>query len=411
MEFGTVVEWKIKLGDVVKRGDVVAVVETDKGAIDVECFESGAVEKLVAQPGERVAVGGVLALLSGRESSSPSPLMGEGRGEGGQLYAEQATEPLSPVLPHKGGGGQETIARVKISPAARAHAQKLHVALDALQGTGPGGVITLQDVERASNGASLLREESQREGGKVSAAADEALLSPSLPQKGGGGRASMTDTMRSVIATAMARSKREIPHYYLSLDVDYSATLAWLAKRNAELPIEQRMLPVAPLLRAIVLGLQAFPDFNGYYADSAFHPSQAIHLGVAIAQRGGGLIAPALLDAQGKTLSQLTEQLRDLVNRVRAGRLKNRELSDGTVTLTSLGEGGVDAVFPVIYPPQVAIIGAGTIRERAVVIDGKIEARPIMTLTLAADHRVSNGRSGARLLARIRDFLQTPDTL
>jgi pyruvate dehydrogenase E2 component (dihydrolipoamide acetyltransferase) len=171
------------------------------------------------------------------------------------------------------------------------------------------------------------------------------------------------------------------------------------------------MLPVVPLLRAITLALQSFPDFNGYYKDNAYQASKAIHLGIAIAQRGGGLIAPALLDAHEQTLPQLTRNLGDLVTRVRAGRLKNRELSDGTITLTSLGDGGVDAVFPIIYPPQVAIIGAGTVRERPWAVNGKIEARPVMTLSLAADHRVSNGRSGAQFLARIRDLLQTPEKL
>ena len=217
--------------------------------------------------------------------------------------------------------------------------------------------------------------------------------------------------MREVIAAAMARSKRDIPHYYLSTDVDYSATTQWLAKRNAELSIEQRMLPVVPLLRSIVLALQAFPDFNGYYKDGAYQASKAIHLGVAIAQRGGGLIAPALLDAHEQSLAQLTENLRDLVNRVRAGRLRNRELSEGTITLTSLGDGGVDLVSPVIYPPQVAIIGAGPVRERAWAVNGKIEARPVMSVSLAADHRVSNGRIGAQFLARIRDLLQAPEKL
>ena len=376
MEAGTLVEWKIKPGDVVKRGDVVAVVETDKGAIDVEIYESGPVERLVVDPGTKVPVGGVLALISGTPALTPSHVVGEGGGEGDAKRAQQKIT-LTPTLSHDGRGSEEHEERKKISPAARAHAHKLGVALDAVHGTGPGGVITLQDVE---------------------AAAAKPKPSPA-------------EAMRAVIAAAMAKSKREIPHYYLSTAVDYSAVSAWLATRNAELPIEQRMLPVVPLLRAIVLALQTFPEFNGYYKDGTYQPSKAIHLGVAIAQRGGGLIAPALLDAHEQALPQLTQYLGDLVTRVRTGRLKNRELSDGTITLTSLGDGGVDAVFPVIYPPQVAILGAGTVRERPFAVNGKIEARPLMTLALAADHRVSNGRSGAQFLARIRDLLQTPEKL
>jgi pyruvate dehydrogenase E2 component (dihydrolipoamide acetyltransferase) len=400
MESGTLVEWKIKPGDVVKRGDVVAVIETDKGAIDVEIYQSGPVEKLVAEPGTKVPVGGVLALIAGEvPSSAPSPAVaGEGWGGG------KTPERPHPVLPPQAGEGSE---RKKISPAARAHAQKLGVALDSIHGTGPGGVITLQDVEAAAR-ARPSPPPSDVQGVQMPRAHGSAGAAPTT---GEGVKQSPADAMRAVIAAAMAKSKRDIPHYYLSTDVDYSAVTTWLAKRNAELPIEQRMLPVLPLLRAIVLALQAFPDFNGYYKDGAYQASKAIHLGVAIAQRGGGLIAPALLDAHEQALPQLTQNLGDLVTRVRAGRLKNRELSDGTITLTSLGDGGVDAVFPVIYPPQVAIIGAGTVRERPVVVNRKIEARPVMTLALAADHRVSNGRSGAQFLARIRDLLQTPEKL
>jgi pyruvate dehydrogenase E2 component (dihydrolipoamide acetyltransferase) len=364
MESATLVEWKIKPGDAVKRGDVVAVVETEKGAIDVEIFESGNVEKLIVEPGKRVPVGEVLALISGEKPAAIAP-------------TPVATMTPSALTKRPDAVPASTAhVRQKISPAARARALQLNVALETLHGAGPSGVITLQDVEQAAN-----------------------------PKPSTG------DGMRAVIAAAMARSKREIPHYYLSTDVDYSATTQWLAKRNAELPIEQRMLPVVPLLRAMVIALQSFSDFNGYYKDNAFQISKAINLGVATARRSGGLIAPALLDAQDQSLPQLTENLRDLVNRVRAGRLKNRELSDGTITLTSLGDGGVDAVFPVIYPPQVAIIGAGTVRERPWALNGKVEARLVMTLSLAADHRVSNGRSGAQFLARIRDLLQSPEKL
>ena len=382
MEAGTLVEWKIKPGDVVKRGDVVAVIETDKGAIDVEIYDNGPVEKLVVAPGTRVPVGGVLALIGGA-ASAPSPIVGEGRGEGqGESKSprtqSQAEATLTPTLSHDGRGSEEKSARKRISPAARARARQLNIALDSLTGSGPGGVVTLQDVEHAV----------------------QAKPKPTA-----------AESMRAVIANAMARSKREIPHYYLSTDVDMSAAMTWLAKRNAELPIEQRMLPVVPLLRALAVALGAFPAFNGFYKDNAFVPSKPIHLGVAIAQRSGGLIAPALLDAHESTLTQLTENLRDLVNRVRAGRLKNRELSDGTITLTSLGDGGVDAVFPIIYPPQVAIVGAGTLRERPIAVNGTVQARPVMTLSLGADHRVTNGRSGAQFLARLRELLQTPEAL
>ncbi|HVT87617.1 MAG TPA: dihydrolipoamide acetyltransferase family protein [Tepidisphaeraceae bacterium] len=366
MEAATLVEWKIKPGDIVKRGDVVAVVETDKGAIDIEIYESGCVERLLVAPDTRVLVGAPLALIAGEPAAATTSAVPTAPA----LEPESKPEPAPTVAPAMHG-------HVKISPAARTRAHALNIDIDKVHGSGPGGVVTLQDIESAATKP----------------------------------KPSASDSMKAVIAAAMARSKREIPHYYLSTDVDYSATMTWLTRRNAELPIEQRMLPIVPLLRAIVLALKTTPDFNGYFKDNTYKPSDAIHLGVAIAQRGGGLIVPALLDAQDQTLAQLTGNLRDLVNRVRAGRLNNRELSEGTITLTSLGDGGVDSLSPVIYPPQVAIIGAGTVRERAWASEGKIDARPVLTLSLAADHRVSNGRSGAQFLARIRDYLQAPEKL
>ncbi len=370
MTAATLVEWRVMPGDVLKRGDVVAVVETEKGAIDIEIYETGTVERLLVVPGTRVPVGGVLALISGE--GGDTSVAGLVPAENGREPAvgAQATSPptaMTPPLP---------MERLRISPAARARARELGVKPDSLRGSGPQGVVTLQDVEGAA-----------RTGATPVAA------------------------MQSVIAIAMARSKREIPHYYLSNEVDYAATMDWLAQHNAQVPIEQRLLPVVPLLRAIVLALVQLPDFNGHYRDGTFQSAQDVHLGVAIAQRGGGLVAPALLDAHGQSLALLARNLADLVTRVRSGRLKSRELSSGTVTLTSLGEGGVDAIFPVIYPPQVAIIGAGTVRERPCVVAGKVEVHPMMTLTLAADHRVTNGRSGAQFLGRIAALLQAPGEL
>lgn len=349
MEYATLVEWKVAPGDVIKRGDVIAVVETDKGAIDLEIFESGKIEKLLVSPGVRMRVGDALALLEG--------------------------EP----------------GRLKISPAARARAAALHLVPDAVAGSGPGGAITLDDIERA---------------GRVTApSAPSAPVAPAAPA------APPLRDLRSVIASAMARSKREIPHYYLSAAVDYAAARAWLDAHNANVDVTLRMLPVVPLLRAVIVAAADVGGFNGHYEDGVFKPSTAVHLGVAIALRGGGLVAPAIVDAQAKSPATLMQALGDLVNRARSGRLRSSELAAGTLTVTSLGDQAVDSVTPIIYPPQVAIIGAGAVGERPWVVDGRIEARPILTLSLAADHRVTDGRAGARFLGRVRDLLQTPEKL
>lgn len=375
MEHGILTEWKIAPGTVVKSGDIVAVIETDKGAIDVEIFDSGKVEKLIVEPGTKVPVGAVLALLEGEGTSSVRP-----------TTIKPVAATVAAVAPS--AAAQPTVhpastTRHKISPAARARAQALKVDLDTVKATGPHDTMTLQDVEAAAKLAKPT--------------------STSGPAAGGG--------MRAVIAAAMARSKRDIPHYYLSLLVDYSAARTWLDTHNAKVPIAERMLPVVPLIKAVALAAQQVEGFNGYYIDSKYEPSSAVHLGIAIAQRGGGLITPAMLDAHGKSLNELMQSLSDLVSRTRSGHLKSSELSAGTLTLTSLGEESVDAVMPIIYPPQVAIIGAGTIEPRAWAVDGRIESRLTVQLSLAADHRVSDGRTGARFLRRIRDLMQTPEKL
>ena len=375
MDFATLVEWKVRPGDVVARGDVVAVIETDKGAIDVEIYDGGRVERLLVEPGTRVPVGEPLALIEGEVSpASAEPVAMAAAAPG----AGTTPSPQAPAIPRT-TTPPSAAGRVKTSPAARARAEALGVDLAAIAGSGVGGAITLEDVTRAAAGAQ-----------------------PAAP---------VTERMRDVIAAAMARSKREIPHYYLTISIDYAAAQRFLAHHNANVSVTERMLPVVPLLCAIARAATEIAGFNGYFRDGVFQPSPAVHLGVVTALRGGGIVAPAILDAHALPAARLMQALRDLVNRARSGHLRSAELSSGTITLTSLGDEGVDAVLPVIYPPQVAILGAGSVVERPQVVDGRIEARPTLSLALAADHRVSDGRSGARFLARIRDLLQSPERL
>jgi pyruvate dehydrogenase E2 component (dihydrolipoamide acetyltransferase) len=217
--------------------------------------------------------------------------------------------------------------------------------------------------------------------------------------------------MRRAIAAAMARSKREIPHYYLAAPVDMRRALGWLAEENRRRPVEERLLPAAPLLKAVALALRQVPELNGFWLDGAFQPSAAVHLGVAIAIRGGGLIAPALHDADRKSVGELMAGLRDLVQRARAGTLRSSEASDPTVTVTNLGDQGVETVFGVIYPPQVALVGLGRIVDRPWAEGGLLGVRPVLTATLAADHRASDGHRGGLFLAALDRLLQEPEKL
>jgi pyruvate dehydrogenase E2 component (dihydrolipoamide acetyltransferase) len=217
--------------------------------------------------------------------------------------------------------------------------------------------------------------------------------------------------MRQAIAAAMSRSKREIPHYYLGTEIDLSAALAWLALENQRRPVTERLLPVALLLKAVALAARKVPEVNGFVVDGTFRPSAAVHLGLAVSMRQGGLIAPALHDVDRKGLSELMRDMNDLVARVRTGGLRSSELADSTLTVTSLGDLGVDAVYGVIYPPQAALVGFGRIGERPRARDGRVEARPAVTATLSGDHRASDGIRGARFLAALDRLLQHPEEL
>jgi pyruvate dehydrogenase E2 component (dihydrolipoamide acetyltransferase) len=217
--------------------------------------------------------------------------------------------------------------------------------------------------------------------------------------------------MRQAIAAAMARSKREIPHYYLATEIDMQRALKWLEAENLQRPVAERLLYAVLLLKAVALAVRDVPEMNGFWVEGRFQPSEAVHVGVAISLRQGGLIAPAIHDVASKDLGTLMRELRDLVARARGGRLRSSEVSDPTITVTNLGEQGVPTVFGIIYPPQVALVGFGKITERPWAVEGMLGVRPVVTATLAADHRASDGHRGGLFLAAIDRLLQEPEKL
>jgi pyruvate dehydrogenase E2 component (dihydrolipoamide acetyltransferase) len=217
------------------------------------------------------------------------------------------------------------------------------------------------------------------------------------------------DAMRATIAATMTRSKREVPHYYLTNTVDLSRALAWMRERNRDLPVAERLVPAALVLHAVARAVAATPALNGFFVDGAFRPGGGVHVGVAISLRGGGLMAPAILDADQLSVEETMQRLKDLVARTRAGRLRSRELSDPTITVTNLGDQGVESVYGVIHAPQVALVGVGKVVERPWAADGMVGARPVTTMTLSADHRVTDGFTGARFLALVDEHLQHPE--
>jgi pyruvate dehydrogenase E2 component (dihydrolipoamide acetyltransferase) len=217
--------------------------------------------------------------------------------------------------------------------------------------------------------------------------------------------------MRMAIAAAMARSKREIPHYYLSTTIDFHAARTWLTEENLKRPIGERLLYSVLLLKSAALALHQVPELNAVWDRDRAVIKDDIHLGVAISLRQGGLVAPAIQHADRKSLDELMTGLRDLINRTRSGGLRSSELSESTITVTNLGEQGAESVFGIIYPPQVALVGFGRVVERPWCIGGAVTSRFVVTATLSADHRASDGHRGGLFLSAIGRLLQEPHKL
>lgn len=355
MTAGRLVTWLKRPGDTVARGDIIAEVDTDKGLIEVEVFASGVLEKTLVEPGTKVPVGTPLAVIR-EPGEKPAPV----------------PPPVAAPLPSPEG-------RARVSPAARRLAAELAVDLATVPGTGAEGAVMLDDVRRAA--------------GKAQAPADRG------------------ERMRQAIAAAVTRSKREIPHYYIGHTLDLGPVFAWLAEQNRDRPIARRLVYSALLVKAVALTLRDFPELNARWVEGRVAPTADINVGVAISLRDGGLVAPALHHADRLSVDELMARTVDLVERARAGALRSSELADPTITVTILGDRGVDTVYGVIYPPQVAIVGFGTVVERPWVVDERVVARPLVRATLAADHRVSDGHRGARFLAAVSGRLQEPARL
>jgi pyruvate dehydrogenase E2 component (dihydrolipoamide acetyltransferase) len=462
MTEGTLVEWLVGPGDQVRHGQVIAVIDTVKSAIDIEAFEDGEVEALLVEPGTTVAVGAPLATIRstardaavepelvtvaaatpvvatsvaggpvstpGPEHHAPaSPIVRrlahdlhvdldevEGSGRDGAVTrrdlesAGSATrhDVTAPDRPTAGAPGH-----VAAAPRARRRARELGVDLAALSGTGSHGAVTVADVDAAARVApapprpAAVEQDVAVEAARTAAPTTRASRSADVRTD------ARKDAMQAATAALMARSKREIPHYYLESTIDLRATLDWLTTHNAPLPVAERVLPAAVLLRATATCLLSVPELNGYYADETFQPAEHVDLGVAVSLRGGGLLVANLRGADTLSVDALMARLKDIATRARAGRLTSSEMTVPTVTVTNLGDQGADLVHGVIYPPQVALVGFGRIAERPWAVSGMLTVRPVVVATLAGDHRVTDGHRGSRFLAALEAALQKPEEL
>ena len=361
MDDAQFVAWQVRPGQAVRKGEVACVVETQKGAIDVELWQDGTVAALIAEPGQRLPVGAPLALLAEA-------------GEDWQAIAAQArAAAVAPVS-------------APVQPALQAAAPP--AAPPAAAPIAPAMAAAPPDPSAAR------RADARTATTAATAATATTDASP----------------MRDAIGAAMSRSKREIPHYYLAHEIRADAALDWLERFNAGKPPAERVLFAALALRAVAQAAAVVRGLNGHWVDGTVQAADRVHLGVVTALRGGGLVVPTLHDADRLDLPATMAALSQAIARARAGRLRSGDLGDATITVSNLGDLGCDEGWGVIYPPQLAIVSLGRIAPRPVVTpEGTLAAARTLRLTLAADHRASDGLVGARFIAAVAHRLEHPE--
>jgi pyruvate dehydrogenase E2 component (dihydrolipoamide acetyltransferase) len=459
MDEAMLVGWLVAPGDRVARGDVIAEVETDKGIMEVECWDDGVIAELLVEPSsEKLPVG--------------TPLARIGSGEPTMAESEPVSEPVEVREPVSVAARARTdVTRAPphvvraVAPPVRHLAHQLGVDITSVTPTGPDGSITRDDVKRAatrrrmSPRARRLAAERGVDPTTIEATGPEGMIvvadlagarsasaetetplpetplpetplpetplpETSVPEMSGLERAGAASpeaaepepsdpalAMRRAIARSMARSNREIPQYSLVTQIDMKPALDWLSSTNADRSVTSRILPAALFAKATALALRDVPELNGHYENDGFLQADEINLGMAISLRTGGLVAPAIRNADMLTLDELMAALDDLVTRARSWKLRTSEMTSATATLTNLGERGVATAFPIVIPPQVAIIGLGRVMERPVAVDGMVAVRPTVDATLTADHRATDGHRGGLFLAALDRRLQEPEKL
>jgi pyruvate dehydrogenase E2 component (dihydrolipoamide acetyltransferase) len=469
MEEGKLAAWHVKEGDAVRSGDVVAEIETDKATMEVEAPEDGVIEKLLLAAGtEHVPVNHPIAVLLTEDEAQPqaaappSPLGGEdapkpsfGTGEGAQTPTDSPSPSPQPS-PHKGEGETEQVmhkiaeqirrnggnghpARIFASPLARRLARELGLEIATLNGSGPHGRIVRHDVERAAQATPKVAERIEPISRPEAAEAVEIeqaprprpqeLVARSEPQEPRGlsdrqvlalyepGSYEIVphDTMRRFIAERLTLSKQTIPHFYLAIDCQLDALVAARARLNALAPQEgPRAFKLSLndfIIKALAMALQTVPAANATWTEQGILRHRASDIAVAVALEGGGLHTPVIRDAEIKSLSEISNEVRDLAARARSKRLAPHEYQGGSTTISNLGMYGIDRFDAVINPPQASIMAVGRAEKRPVVKDDALKIATMMSVTLSVDHRVIDGALGAELLAAFKAYIEDPVTM
>jgi pyruvate dehydrogenase E2 component (dihydrolipoamide acetyltransferase) len=467
MEEGRLAKWHVKEGDAVRSGDIVAEVETDKATMEVEAAEDGVIEKLLLAEGtEHVPVNHPIALLrvedeiaslsatqpapapereemhSRAEEAGPSPRapdlsQGEASIAGSAVDDGSAEAVLHQIAEQirRNGRSDRDGKRDFASPLARRLARELGLELGKLDGSGPHGRIVKADIESAARDAMRQAEpvsEAEPEPQPIEQAPaprpQELVIRREEPEPRGLSDSQVLalyrpesyeiiphDTMRKIIADRLTLSKQTIPHFYLTIDCDLDALLAARARLNALAPQQgPRAFKLSVndfIIKAMAMALQGVPAANASWTEQGLLRHRASDIAVAVALEGGGLHTPVIRDAELKSLSEISNEMRDLAARARSKRLAPHEYQGGSTTISNLGMYGIDRFDAVINPPQASILAVGRGEKRAVVKDDALKIATMMSVTLSVDHRVIDGALGAELLAAFKAHIEDPVTM
>ncbi len=428
MQEGKIVRWLKKEGEQVKKGEIIAEVETDKADIEMEAYASGVVRKILTPEGKVAPVGTLIAviaeeredisaLLAGKvpAAAAPSAPTAAAAPPGAPMApAPTATAPATapaPAVP--AGDGRGAPGRVKASPLARRLARERGMDLGRIQGTGPGGRVVRADIEQAGTTAPVrpaIPPPAARPGPVAPAAAAPAPTAPAIPAAvaaaAAAGEAIPLTPIRRAIATRMAQSKAPVPHFYLTVDADMTRAQELRASLNAhDQSLNLSFTDI--VIKACALTLPKHPYVNASFAGDKIQFHREVHMGIAVALEDG-LITPVLRDVHRKALPQIAREARDLAERARNRKLKADEISGATFTISNLGMFGIEEFSAIIVPPEAAILAVGAIQQVPVAEDGRVAVRPRMRLTLSCDHRVIDGVTGARFLADLKKLLEAP---
>ena len=408
MEEGTLAKWLVKEGDVVKSGDLLAEIETDKATMEFEAVDEGTVVKiLVAEGSDGVKVGTAIALIAGEGESADAPAAAPVAAA--KAPEEKAPEPAAPA---KGGGETPTTApapiaapkagdRVKASPLARRLAEAQGIDLASLTGSGPGGRIVRADLGSAAGGA--------KPAAAAQAAAPTAAATPAKPFETDIPHDSVKlSNMRKTIARRLTESKQQIPHIYLTVDIQLDALLKLRGELNASLSGRGVKLSVNDMLiKALALALIEVPECNVSFAGDTLIKYSRADISVAVSIEGG-LITPIVANANAKAISAISTEMTDLAARAKAGKLQPQEYQGGTASLSNMGMFGIKQFEAVINPPQGMIMAIGAGEKRPYVVGDALTVATIMSATGSFDHRAIDGADGARLMKAFKALVENP---